>query len=690
MRDGTKLVGFETNTHTPSTVRGAWLVLGMTVFLWISANTLAGAEVGHVPGQLLVKPNGRVAEGVLQGLFAAQGGVESSRISQLDIRLVHVPEERLSAVFEALSHHPNIAFAEPDYIFPPDTVPNDTYYSSAWHLPKVDAPTAWDSTTGSSNVIIAILDTGVESSHPDLAPKLVGGWNFFDDNSDTRDVWGHGTAVAGTAAACSNNGLGVAGLAWGCRLMPIRVTDTNAYGYLSAMARGLTYAADHGARVANLSFRVSGSATLSNAAQYFQSKGGVVTVSAGNEAVFDDSPEDPSVLTVSATDANDALASFSNTGNNVDVSAPGVNILTTAVGGSYGFGTGTSFSAPIVAGVAALVISANPSLSGQQIQNIIRTSADDLGAPGWDSIFGSGRVNAARAVQVARNTSGGDVTAPSVSINSPAGGSTLTGAVAVTVDATDNTGVIRIELLVDGVVSGTNASPPASFSWDTTRSANGAHNLQARAYDAAGNIGASTLLAVTVQNPVPDTTPPTASLMSPSNNCTVAGIVNIAVSGSDNVAVTRVEWWLDGVKQGSNAAASASFSWDTRAVADGSHTLQSRAYDAAGNMGASSLVTATVKNSLADLIAPTAQITSPTNGLHLGKSTKVYVTSTDNVGVTKVDLLVDGKYFATSFSAAPVFTWNTSKIKRGSHTLQAVAYDAAANAGRSSVVTVYK
>src|ERR1043166_3756296 len=327
-----------------------------------------GAQPQRVEGRLLLKPKPGLSDAAVQSLLAAHGAQEKSAIKQINVRVVQVPPANLDKVLDSLKHNPNIEFVEPDLILPPDLPPSDPYYSMEWHLPQISAPSAWDITTGSSGVTIAILDSGVDATHPELAPVIVPGWNFYDNNADTSDVTGHGTAVAGQAAAGGNNGVGVAGVAWGCRIMPIRVADINGNGNLSAMASGLTYAADHDARVANISFRASGSFTVSNAAAYFLAKGGVVTVSAGNEGLFDPSPDNPFVLTIAATDPNDILTSFSNTGSNIDLSAPGLNILTTTAGGGYGSGTGTSASAPIVAGVAALVISANPSLTGGQVQ----------------------------------------------------------------------------------------------------------------------------------------------------------------------------------------------------------------------------------------------------------------------------------------------------------------------------------
>ena len=450
------------------------------------------------------------------------------------------------------------------------------------------------------------------------------------------------------------------------------------------------YAADHGARIANLSFGASTSLTLSNAALNFQTRGGVLTVSAGNDAFFNPAPDNPYEIVVSATDSADALASWSNTGNNVDVCAPGVNILTTARGGGYGYGTGTSFSAPLVAGVAALVVSANPSLTGAQVRDILKQSADDLGSPGWDPSYGWGRINADKAVLAATGATPTDTTPPASTIAAPLAGGTVSGVATIAVTATDDVGVTKVECYINGALAGSSAIAPATFPWDTAAYANGSYTLQARAYDAAGNVGASATVSVSVQNGVPDLTAPTAQVTSPANASTVTGVANIDVSAVDNVGVTKVECYINGTLVGTSAAAPATFSWNTATYANGSYTVQARASDAAGNVGASATVSVSVQNPVADTVAPAVRITSPTNGVTVGKSTKVYVLATDNVGVTRVDLLVDGKFYATSALAAPVFSWTTSKLSRGSHTLQAVAYDAAGNTTRSTVVTIKK
>jgi thermitase len=333
------------------------------------------------------------------------------------------------------------------------------------------------------------------------------------------------------------------------------------------------------------------SSSVASAAQYFMSKGGVVTISAGNESTFFADAYNPYALTVSATDSADALTSFSNTGNNVDLGAPGVSILTTNRGGGYGSWSGTSFSAPIVAGVAALVLSANPTLSGATVQDILKQTADDRGTAGWDTAYGYGRVNAYRAVLAAMNPSAPDTAAPTTTITSPSTGSTVSGVVTVNASASDNVGVTEIVCYADGVLIGRATSSPASCPWDTTTHANGSATVTARAYDGAGNFGDATV-AVTVGNGVAvDTTAPSILIVLPANGTVVSRTVSVTVSASDDRAVTNVELYVDGKLTATSTSAPFTTNWNPRKVAAGAHTLLCRAYDAAGNAGTSQTVT---------------------------------------------------------------------------------------------------
>src|ERR1041384_6430937 len=486
------------------------------------------ADELFVPGRVLVKFRSNVGLDHARQIVAAFGVREDGELPATGVLALGLPDQADEAAFaNALAARPDVEFAELDRLVQPaEVIPNDPWFVN-WeaHLRRIQAPAAWSTTVGSSNVVIAILDTGVDTNHEDFAGKIVPGWNTYNNNSTTMDVAGHGTAVAGTAGAASNNGLGVASVCWSCRIMPIRVSDVSGYATYSAIANGLTWAADHGARVSNISYIVSDSSTVTSAAQYFQAKGGVVTSSAGNYSTFSNSGDNPYILTVSATDQFDVIYSYSNTGKNIDVAAPG-DSFSTQMGGGYISTGGTSYSAPIVAGVAALVMAANPSLSGDQVQNIVKQSADDLGAAGWDPVYGMGRVNAARAVSMAGTGGTIDTIPPTVGFVYPYNGTAVSGAFAVQVSASDNTGVSAVNLSVDGISIGTTAVTPYTFQWDSTLVPNGSHTFTARATDVVG-IASTISISVNVNNIVADTSPPSISISAPTNGSKVSANLSV-------------------------------------------------------------------------------------------------------------------------------------------------------------------
>src|SRR5438105_6468031 len=200
-----------------------------------------------------------------------------------------------------------------------------------------------------------------------------------------------------------------------------------------------------------------------------------------------------------------------------------------------------------------------------------------------------------------------DTTPPTTSITAPANGATVSGTTTVTASASDNVGVTRVEFYLDNVLQSTSTASPYQWSWNTTTSTNGSHNLNSKAYDAAGNIGTSTTVTVTVSNVI-DTTPPITSITAPANGATVSGTTTMTASASDDVGVTKVEFYLDNVLQSTSTASPYQWSWNTTTGATGSHNLNSKAYDAAGNIGTSTIVAVTVSN-VADTTPPTA----PTN-----------------------------------------------------------------------------
>jgi hypothetical protein len=264
----------------------------------------------------------------------------------------------------------------------------------------------------------------------------------------------------------------------------------------------------------------------------------------------------------------------------VDISAPGVSIYTTSNGGGYSAPSGTSLASPVVAGVAALMISANPSLSPSNVATLLQANADDLGAAGWDPSFGYGRVNAYRAVAAAvASVQVPDTTPPTATITSPATGSTVTGAVTVAVTASDNTNVARVDLYIDGAFYASDTTSPYGFSWNTSTTTNGPHNLSARAVDSAGNLGTSATMTATVSN-FADTTLPTVVITSATIG---ANKLSVSASATDNVAVAKVELYVDSSLVGTKTSTPYTFSVSLNSLALGTHTVKAKAYDNAGN-----------------------------------------------------------------------------------------------------------
>ena len=553
----------------------------------------AGAQPEFAPGRLLVGTKAGLKDAEVDSQARGLGAAKGRRIGKGNLFVVDLPSagnER--AMLAVLARNPHFRFVELDYKVPASFAANDPYLGSQWHLGKINASTAWDTAQG-AGVTVAILDSGVNGAHPDLAPRMVAGWNVIDGNSDTSDVNGHGTMVAGTAAASLNNGAGVAGTAGAAKLMPVRIADANAYAYWSNVATGLYWAADNGAKVANISY--SGAATSSSvmaAADYMRAKGGMVFISAGNAGTEVTSTTSASITVVSATNSSDTRTSWSNWGSLVSLAAPGEGIWTTERGGSYSAPSGTSFAAPMAAGVAALVMSARPDLSVAQVQSSLYSSAKDLGDVGRDKYYGYGRIDAAAAVQLAKAAVAVDTQAPSVSITSPSSGSSVSGLVSVALNASDNVGVTKVDLLVNGTVVATDTSAPFGFSWDSATLANGSATLVVRGTDAAGNVGSSAGVTVSVANPVAaDTTPPVAKLINPANGAVVSGTVGISVSASDNAGTAGLKQslYVDGVLVASGTGGSLSYSWNTRKAASGAHTIKAVVTDAAGNSSTSTV-----------------------------------------------------------------------------------------------------
>lgn len=265
---------------------------------------------------------------------------------------------------------------------------------------------AWDYSTGSAGTVIAVLDTGIASAHPEFSGRILDGYDFYNNDDDPEDDHGHGSHVSGTAAAAINNGLGAAGLCGGCSILPVKVLNENNAGTWSGVASGIVFAADQGADVIVMSLgSTSGTQVVENAINYALGRDVIIVAAAGNAnsnrkfypAAYE------GVIGVAATDRNDQRWALSNYGSYVDVSAPGHLIYSTFndLDNSYDghvFMSGTSMATPHVGGLAGLIRSVKPSLSHHEVADIIQNSALDLGESGWDEMYGHGRINPAAAL----------------------------------------------------------------------------------------------------------------------------------------------------------------------------------------------------------------------------------------------------------------------------------------------------
>lgn len=360
-------------------------------------------------------------------LQPAEGSVE-----KLGVARYRVSSAQQDNVIRALRADPDVEFAEVDERMQAFTVPNDPYLTQyQWAAERIELYRAWDRSIGSPGVAIAVVDSGVDDTHPDIAPRLTGGWNFDPDslwyNTPLAvDCNSHGTHVAGIAGGVANNGLGIAGVTWVNPIMPVRVLGCDGSGYVSAIANGIVWAVDRGARIINLSLGGGYSSTLHAAVLYALDRGVLVVAAAGSSADEGNPIQYPAalpgVLAVGATGHTDGWAPYSQVQPYVQISAPGGdgfvahstwNILSTTptydtwlslfygAYKNYDWFAGTSMAAPYVAGVAALVWAVRPELSAEQVKSFVSLGADDLGAPGRDPYFGYGRVNARRALDIA-------------------------------------------------------------------------------------------------------------------------------------------------------------------------------------------------------------------------------------------------------------------------------------------------
>ena len=352
----------------------------------------------------------------LTNLVLRTGGKSVSKVpakGQTIAMVVDVPSANLSILLNEAEGAGLARYVEPNMVFKAQFVPNDPYYSNQWALPKIQADWAWNTTKGNSSIIVAVIDTGIDYNHPDLKNNYVAlGYDWVNNDNDPLDDNGHGTHLAGIIGAVLNNAVGIAGVAQ-VSIMAEKALNSTGYGFEIDLAYAIIDAVDQGARILSMSWGSDyDSFLIHDAVQYAYGHGVLVVAAAGNSnlnskfypAAYDE------VVAVAATDQFDTKAAFSNWGSWVAVSAPGVHVYSTmptyhvalndeGYNMDYDYLSGTSMACPHAVGVAALIWSRFPNATANWVRGQLSFTADDLGGPGFDVVYGAGRVNARKAVE---------------------------------------------------------------------------------------------------------------------------------------------------------------------------------------------------------------------------------------------------------------------------------------------------
>lgn len=399
------------------------MVVGALLGAVVPGNAAPGPSI--TAGQILVKFRDNAAA---PGVLRPHGLSDGPGVGSTGAHLITVAAGKELQLVEALSRNPAVEYAEPDYVVTPAT--NDTYFDRQYALENtgqpftntagtvtvakgtadadVDAVEAWNVTRGGV-IKVAVLDSGVATDNPDINPKVVARANFTTSRNN-EDNYGHGTHVAGIVAAFAENGIGVAGVCRDCTILAGKILSDTGMGSSSGLANGINWAVQNGARVINMSLVVGASTTLETAVNNAWNAGVVLVAAAGNggNTSMNYPAAYPNVIAVGATDNNDKKASFSTYGTWVDVAAPGVSVYSTFPNHKfvlareynrsqgYDIGSGTSMASPIVAAVAALAWSANPTASNSVVRAKVEASTNTI--EGVGTFWTHGRVNADLAV----------------------------------------------------------------------------------------------------------------------------------------------------------------------------------------------------------------------------------------------------------------------------------------------------
>jgi subtilisin family serine protease len=379
------------------------------------------ATVRYAPGRLIVGLEEDASAAKVDRILGRANAKVKRSIGKIDARLLEVPSAAVEETMASLEASPAVEYVEREVLLEQtDTVPNDALWSGQWGPMLMRTPTVWDLTQGSADVVIAILDTGVDFGHPDLQGRFVAGYDVVNNDADPRDDQGHGTAVAGVIGARTQNQQGQAGVCWSCSLMPVKVLDASGSGTTSAVAAGIVWAADHGARVINMSLGGAGTTqTLANAVAYAAGKGVLLVAAAGNSGTTTPfyPAAYPEVVGVAGTTSSDQLYEWSNRGDWVQVAAPGCNTAPHSGGGYENF-CGTSSATPLVAGIAGLALSLDPSATTGMLEQALKSGT--LPLPPGAVVYG--RVDALGVLAALQLTPPVNVTRPRIRGGPPQSG----------------------------------------------------------------------------------------------------------------------------------------------------------------------------------------------------------------------------------------------------------------------------
>ncbi|MGB7531591.1 MAG: S8 family serine peptidase [Halobacteriota archaeon] len=522
---------------------------------------------------------------------------------------------------DGLKKNPKIAFIVPDLeIF-------TMAETLDWGVDRIDADIVHEYNRG-TGVKVAIMDTGIDYDHPDLAANYKGGYDFGGrlvwqgrNDDDPMDKQGHGTHCAGIVAAVKGNGIGVIGVAPEAYLYAVKVFDDRGNGRYSDVIEGLEWCIDNDIHVISMSFGSAYTAGDPGIEPWINAAydAGILLVgAAGNEGSGEDTVIYPAryanVIAVAAMDISDDRTSFSSTGPTVELSAPGVNIKSTYLNNAYATMSGTSMACPHVTGTAALVI-ASESLSNNEVRLRLQQTAEDLGTTGKDNLYGYGLVDAFEAAP-------GDLV-PVVDIMSPAEGSTVSVTIVIEADASDDVGVTKVDFYIDDTLLATDIEAPYSCSWDSTSVADGSHIIKATATDTIEQTASDTI-TVDVDN-VDD--PPTVEITSPVDGATVSGTITIEASASDDKGISKVDFFINDTLLATDTEAPYNASWDTTTVADGPHNITAIATD-------------TAAQTASDTNGVTVDNTPPANVMHVSAIDMRYDTAGPNYFIyTKVTIV---------------------------------------------------